>query len=115
MKMMAFTFAELPNTVPMVWEGCVVKPHEATDAAEALKSMLGLQHPVHVMGCTETLPDYPGDTASGGRVDLFFAIADEDVPRAAIRRLRAGDMRWAMDANPDLYAGPARRVVMSTK
>lgn len=111
--MMTFKFAELPHTVPMVWEGCMVEAHELDEVTDALRKVLDLERTPHVMGCVETLPD-PGDTieTSGGRIDLFFAIADEDVPRVSLLRLKIPGMRWVMDADPDLYAGPARRLVM---
>lgn len=109
---MPFKFEFVEHTVPMIWEGCVAQAHETEAVAEALTDALQLRSPVHVMGCTKTLPN-PGETTdeSGGRIDLFFAIADDDVPRAAAIRLRMRDMRWAMDADPRLYSGPARRVV----
>lgn len=114
--MLSFEAVEVPHTVPLVWEGCVVESHEAGEAADALTKALELRHPVHMMGCTETLPN-PGDSAeeSGGRVDLFFAIADEDVPRAAVLRTRIQGMRWAMDVDPDIYHGPAKRVVAAAR
>ena len=44
----------------------------------------------------KTLPDNPECTESGGRNDLFFYIADKDISKFAIPRLRMG-IRWWED------------------
>ena len=44
----------------------------------------------------KTLPDNPECTESGGRNDLFFYIADKDINKFAIPRLRMG-IRWWED------------------
>ena len=44
----------------------------------------------------KTLPDNPECTESGGRNDLFFYIADKDISKFAVLRLRMG-IRWWED------------------
>ena len=44
----------------------------------------------------KTLPDNPECTESGGRNDLFFYIADKDISKFAVPRLRMG-IRWWED------------------
>ena len=44
----------------------------------------------------KTLPDEPGCTLTGGRNDLFFYIADNDISKFAVPRLRMG-IRWWED------------------
>jgi hypothetical protein len=53
----------------------------------------------------ETLP---GGGGPGGRVDFAFAIAGSDAAAAAARRLRFDDIKWACDADPDLYPAFAK-------
>ena len=42
----------------------------------------------------KTLPDNPECTESGGRNDLFFYIADKDISKFAVPRLRMGIKWW---------------------
>ena len=44
----------------------------------------------------ETLPDTPECTETGGRNDLFFYIADDDIGKFAVPRLSMG-IRWYED------------------
>ena len=44
----------------------------------------------------KTLPDEPGCTLTGGRNDLFFYIADDDIGKFAVPRLQMG-IRWWED------------------
>ena len=44
----------------------------------------------------KTLPDTPECTETGGRNDLFFYIADDDIGKFAIPRLNMG-IRWYED------------------
>ena len=44
----------------------------------------------------KTLPDTPECTETGGRNDLFFYIADDDIMKFAIPRLNMG-IRWYED------------------
>ena len=44
----------------------------------------------------KTLPDTPECTETGGRNDLFFYIADDDIGKFAIPRLSMG-IRWYED------------------
>ena len=44
----------------------------------------------------KTLPDKPGCTETGGRNDVFFYIADDDIGKFAVPRLQMG-IRWWED------------------
>ena len=44
----------------------------------------------------KTLPDTPGCTETGGRNDIFFYIADDDISKFAVPRLSMG-VRWRED------------------
>ena len=44
----------------------------------------------------KTLPDTPGCTETGGRNDLFFYIADDDIGKFAVPRFSMG-VRWWED------------------
>ena len=44
----------------------------------------------------KTLPNEPGCTFTGGRNDIFFYIADDDISKFAIPRLSMG-IRWWED------------------
>ena len=44
----------------------------------------------------KTLPDTPDCTETGGRNDLFFYIADDDIGKFAVPRLQMG-IRWWED------------------
>ena len=44
----------------------------------------------------KTLPDRPGCTETGGRNDIFFYIADDDIGKFAVPRFRMG-VRWWED------------------
>ena len=51
---------------------------------------------VHFETEVKTLPDEPGCTLTGGRNDLFFYIADDDIGKFAVPRLQMG-IRWWED------------------
>ena len=42
----------------------------------------------------KTLPDFEGCTETGGRNDLFFYIADDDIGKFAVPRLQMGTRWW---------------------
>lgn len=44
----------------------------------------------------KTLPDTPECTETGGRNDIFFYIADDDITKFAVSRLQMG-VRWWED------------------
>jgi hypothetical protein len=51
------------------------------------------------IGVFETAPDYEdavGDEPTGGRADLCFYVASEDIPKFAVPRFAYG-MRWLED------------------
>ena len=49
---------------------------------------------VHFETEVKTLPDTPECTETGGRNDLFFYIADKDISKFAVPRLRMGIKWW---------------------
>ena len=77
-----------------VWPGTVVGKDEIT----ALETFFKDEMNVTVKFETEvkTLPDTPGCTETGGRNDVFFYIADDDISKFAIPRLQMG-IRWYED------------------
>ena len=44
----------------------------------------------------KTLPDTKGDTETGGRIDVFFAIHKDDVAKFSLSRFTIG-VRWIED------------------
>jgi hypothetical protein len=75
------------------WEGTELGVDDETSFISFVKDELALQHDVRVIGNVKTLP---GRNGPGGRIDLFFIIHNDDVIRAATRRLKFG-MRWMND------------------
>ena len=104
-----------------VWPGTVVnysgnpanlsegeKMNEIAQFVEFMKDNFGVC--VQYLEEILTNPD-PDDCESGGRNDLFFAVADEDIGKFAIPRLQYG-IRWIEDAlssvNRTAYLYPER-------
>ena len=87
----------------MVWQGTVVEEAEYPAASAFLMEALGLETAPEIRGNVTTLPT---DGEPGGRIDFVFRICENDVPRAAVKRLGFHDMKWACDADALLYASP---------
>jgi hypothetical protein len=84
------------------WEGTELGVDEEAMFVTFVQEELALQHDVQVIGTVKTLP---GRNGPGGRIDLFFFIHNDDVPRAATRRLKFG-MRWINDCIAPENGGP---------
>jgi len=78
-----------------VWPGTIVKEEQIPDMVEWFQDELGVR--IQYLETIKTKPDV-GDHAniSGGRLDVFIAIHDEDVQKFAIPKLELG-MRWIED------------------
>ena len=79
-----------------VWPGTVVGDSKKVqeDFVKFFKDELGVT--VKYETEVKTLPDTPECTETGGRNDLFFYIADDDIGKFAIPRLQMG-IRWYED------------------
>ena len=77
-----------------VWPGTVVGKDEITALEAFFKDEMGVT--VKFETEVKTLPDTPGCTETGGRNDVFFYIADDDISKFAIPRLQMG-IRWYED------------------
>ena len=89
-----------------VWPGTVVGDSKKVqeDFVKFFRDELGVA--VKYETEVKTLPDTPGCTETGGRNDVFFYIADDDIGKFAIPRLNMG-IRWYEDVlsngGGDLY------------
>ena len=77
-----------------VWPGTVVGKDEITALEAFFKDEMGVT--VKFETEVKTLPDKPGCTETGGRNDVFFYIADDDIGKFAVPRLSMG-IRWYED------------------
>ena len=79
-----------------VWPGTVVGDSKKVqeDFVKFFKDELGVT--VKYETEVKTLPDTPECTETGGRNDLFFYIADDDIGKFAVPRLSMG-IRWYED------------------
>lgn len=79
---------------PMLWLATLIDKTDYPDAEKALAEILGCGRAVAIFDvcCTD-----------GGRSDVFFTISSEDVPRAALMRLMAADIKWYSDCDRTLY------------
>ena len=79
-----------------VWPGTVVGDSKKVqeDFVKFFKDELGVT--VKYETEVKTLPDTPECTETGGRNDLFFYIADDDIMKFAVPRLQMG-IRWYED------------------
>ena len=77
-----------------VWPGTVVGKDEITALETFFKDEMGVT--IKYETEVKTLPDTPGCTETGGRNDVFFYIADDDIMKFAVPRLSMG-IRWYED------------------
>lgn len=79
------------------WPQIVMQDDDHDDVQNFFANM-GCKHPVHIVGCIRTLPDYEErhkeKPLSGGRCDLFFYFHTDDIWRVAVRRLMHGIIWW---------------------
>ena len=73
-----------------VMEGTLMPKGGAKELVEFFKNEMGVD--VRFETQVKTLPDNPECTETGGRNDLFFYIADEDISKFAVPRLQ-----WVLD------------------
>ena len=74
-----------------VMEGTLMPEGGAKELESFFKDKMGVN--VHFETQVKTLPD---ETGEGGRNDLFFYIADDDIGKFAVPRLQMG-IRWWED------------------
>ena len=77
-----------------VLEGTLMPKHGARELEQFFEDEMGVD--VRFETQVKTLPDNPECTETGGRNDLFFYIADEDISKFAVKRLSMG-IRWWED------------------
>lgn len=81
------------------WEQIVVEKDDVDEVNKFMKNM-GCKHPIQIVGCVQTLPDYEhrsmNDPPTGGRIDFLFYFHNDDIYRVAVRRLQHG-IRWWED------------------
>lgn len=77
-----------------VLQGTLMPDGGAEELVEFFKDNMGVT--VKFETQVETLPDTPECTETGGRNDIFFYIADEDISKFAVPRLQMG-IRWWED------------------
>ena len=89
-------------SVLCVWPNIVAETDDIDSINEHMSNM-GCKHPVHIVGCVETLPNFEhrgldddDPLKTGGRIDFCFYFHDEDIYRVAVRRLQFG-IRWWED------------------
>ena len=89
-----------------VWPGTVVGDNKKVqeDFVKFFKDELGVT--VKYETEVKTLPDTPECTETGGRNDIFFYIADDDISKFAVPRLSMGVRWWEdvlLNGNGKLY------------
>ena len=77
-----------------VLQGTIMPDGGAKELEEFFKEQMDVT--VKFETQVKTLPDTPECTETGGRNDLFFYIADDDIMKFAIPRLNMG-IRWYED------------------
>ncbi len=77
-----------------VLQGCLMPKGGAKELETFFKNEMGVT--VKFETEVKTLPDTPGCTETGGRNDIFFYIADDDIGKFAVPRLSMG-IRWYED------------------
>ena len=77
-----------------VLEGTTMPEGGAKELEKFFKDEMGVT--VKFETEVKTLPDKPGCTETGGRNDVFFYIADDDISKFAVPRLSMG-VRWWED------------------
>ena len=77
-----------------VLQGCLMPEGGAKELESFFKDEMGVT--VKFETEVKTLPDTPECTETGGRNDVFFYIADDDISKFAVPRLSMG-IRWYED------------------
>jgi hypothetical protein len=80
-----------------VWPGCIVGKDLIQDFEDTMSQEFGVK--VKYIEEIETTPDMKNGEPvpeTGGRIDLFFFIHDDDIPKFSLGRLAFG-IRWVED------------------
>ena len=77
-----------------VLQGTIMPEGGAKELETFFKDEMGVK--VKFETEVKTLPNEPGCTLTGGRNDIFFYIADDDISKFAVPRLSMG-IRWWED------------------
>ena len=77
-----------------VLQGTIMPEGGAKELETFFKDEMGVK--VKFETEVKTLPNEPGCTLTGGRNDIFFYIADDDIGKFAVPRLSMG-VRWWED------------------
>jgi len=80
------------HTQVCVWPGTTLEEGQEQDFEQFLLEDLGARGQY-----LEQITTNPDDSGPGGRIDLFFAVHDDDIGKFAVPRLAYG-MRWIEDA-----------------
>ena len=88
-------FTENGYTQMVIWPATTLDEGDEEEFHEFATSNFGLEHPIILVGCVETLPT-PDEEGTGGRIDTAFYIHDEDIMGFALKRFSWG-MRWWED------------------
>lgn len=87
-----------PFSQAVQWPAIIVEPGQESLFEEFILSDLGTR--AKFIGCYETLPDYDDYGCpvpeTGGRVDCYFGVHEEDIGKFAVPRFQFG-MRWVDD------------------
>ena len=75
-----------------VLQGCLMPKGGVKELVEFFKNDMGVE--IKFETEVKTLPDTPGCTETGGRNDIFFYIADDDINKFAVPRLSMGVKWW---------------------
>jgi len=90
---------ERPYSQVVVWPGTIVGASEAEAFVAWIAEAFNGTRAVYLEDVT-TNPDLNDDGSpvpgTGGRIDAFFAVHEDDIPKFAVARLRYG-MQWIDD------------------
>ena len=98
-----------------VMQGTLMPEGGAKELESFFKDEMGVN--IRFETQVKTLPDTPECTETGGRNDLFFYVADNDISKFAVPRLQMG-IRWWEDVlgngNGKLYDNDVLEAYPST-
>ena len=106
---------DMDGAVLTLWPSVSVKNTDLESVHAFFKKVFDIV--ITPVGCVTTLPDKNEDgedeDGTGGRIDFFFYVRNEDVPKFAIKRFAYG-MRWWSDVyfnqQEDIYPLDFRKV-----
>lgn len=80
-------------SIVVIWPGTIIESDQTADFEEWILTEFGTR--VQYLESIKTNPD-PGRPGSGGRIDAFFAVHNDDIPRFAYPKIQIG-ARWLED------------------